>query len=305
MENSPLHDNQPNIRHLDLGDSNTCNTNSTKQKTNVNRFEEYNDTQADPILIYSNSDNEEVEDLDDEMAERLEREIEQEIEDMWNAQLEWEKRQERGKESTVPIHSDQAMEGPTDESGKGNEHTIEEEPSDKPEPQEEPQKDADQPVEDRPDKHMPHEEPNAGFDQTSGPPLDESGGANLIITHGEKTPVPTEEQPERRSPNTQPTLKGKDSNIPGPDPDMDLSNHTWRSYRGSWILISDEAWEKLTAGVDPAVQAAQEHGRPEEPHTKGNKGKQKKTNPNPPKDGIRRSGRLRKPLAERLEKEGY
>ncbi|KAJ0982741.1 hypothetical protein J5N97_010996 [Dioscorea zingiberensis] len=129
MENSPLHDNQPNILQLGLGDSNTCNTHSTKQKANVNRFEEYNDTQADPIPSYPNSNNEEDEDLDDEMAERLEMEIEQEIEDMWQAQLEWEKSQERGEESMVPINPDQAMEGPNEDPGKGDEYTIAEKPS--------------------------------------------------------------------------------------------------------------------------------------------------------------------------------
>ncbi|KAJ0972804.1 hypothetical protein J5N97_020763 [Dioscorea zingiberensis] len=224
----------PNIIHLDKGDINTCNSNFTNQKSILKHAKETSEIKDVSIPIHSNSDNQEEDDLDDEEAERLEKEIEQEIEDMWQAQLEWEKSQERGEETVAPLPTGDDMDQTLESSH------VEAEPHD------EPHEDADQILEDHPDELNPHEEPQEGFDQISENSLDVPDGGTLALIHGDKTPEPPDELLDERPPATHLTLKRKDPINQGPEPDLDLSKHSWRSFRGSWILISDETWDALS-----------------------------------------------------------
>ncbi|KAJ0974613.1 hypothetical protein J5N97_016578 [Dioscorea zingiberensis] len=267
--------NPTNLIYVNQLSSDTSIIKPANETSNVNSNEDLNETNADPIPIYSNSDNQEEDDLDDETTERLEKEIEKEFDDMWLARLEWQESQVIGEAYVEPIQMDPAN----------------------------------QPLQTTP------YEPCEGITLTPQEPPDEADGGNLDpaeereeaeappISHKEKAQEKSGNQPEDGisnilgTPNAQLLLKGKEAFNPGPEPNLDISRHTWKPFRGSWILISEEAWEALAAETDTREHTTQEAGRSEEQHTKEKKGKQKKSNPDPPNDGIRRSGRVRKPLA--------
>ncbi|KAJ0977278.1 hypothetical protein J5N97_012752 [Dioscorea zingiberensis] len=91
------------------------------------------------------------------------------------------------------------------------------------------------------------------------PPIDQLG-SNLLELKGyqeddSKTPgqeeSPTLKESQNIPPHTPSRTIGKEITIPGPPPDIDLSNYSWRFIQGSWNFMANEAGDDIAASTEP------------------------------------------------------
>ncbi|KAJ0967592.1 hypothetical protein J5N97_024509 [Dioscorea zingiberensis] len=236
--------------------------------------EDSNDNLIKPITTYSESEKTKLNmddvDTDEEyLNPELEREIELEFEGLWNSQL-------GGEESKQYDYSDDKSTG-----DDLVENTL----------------------------VSPLTEPPGGEPPSMERPIHT---ASPIYEHedGNKEPNPEERSPHGDPPDTQPytpeSLKGKEPTIHGLQPDIDLSNHSWKFINGSWNFMANSAWEGIIARNTLVGQGAREEDREDIANKEGTEhGHKHKAAMAPPKEAIRRSGRARKLITDRLEKEGF
>ncbi|KAJ0962566.1 hypothetical protein J5N97_027688 [Dioscorea zingiberensis] len=239
-----------------------------------NLNEKDNDKLTQPLIHYSTSENiiqsENEDDSDEEYLDPiLEREIELKFETMWKTQLDGEA--SNHSESPTKIHIDM---GPNEISPPKPIHG------------------------------------SLGDDQTciarpiiQSPTLEHGDGSKTSKQRESSTPAVTPDIP----PQTPSRIKGKEPIIIGPHPDIDLSNHTWRLIHGSWIFMENTLPASLVDGTTLVEQGHQGEDMQKELVSMEEEDSQPKhtTMVALPKEAIRRSGRTRKPMTERLEKEGF
>ncbi|KAJ0982804.1 hypothetical protein J5N97_011059 [Dioscorea zingiberensis] len=211
-------------------DIDTCVPNLKNEKSHGDNNDKINETNDDPITIYSNSkkqDDNDIDDIDDEMTLRIEKEIEKEFEDMWKFQLGWEESQEQEQPQEEPNQTVQADLSLVNDLSKSQEEVILTPEGSPGEP------DGGIPV---PDEVHEEEERTMIVQQREAPekPGDHRAGG---------------------------TLKEIEDTNKGPGPDMDLSKHVWKHFKGSWILVTREAWDELGASKDTTVHTSNADNR--------------------------------------------